>query len=862
MVSLMDTRTYRDRRSTLRLFAALTTLFFICLAIGILLGGIFLRDAILDERHEQAEIRIEGFTKALHTVIRQTHDAGVVLASELTDQDPPGSDADQTALDSFLASAPWTKAIIVRTPERDVVYPGNLSEIAQAHPLPIEAAPNDTIIGPFTLPNGEKAVLYRFLTNGSAVDLVISAAELLEAVGFLELEETTQLTVNTSLAETPDQALVIGNAKGVQRNAVTRTLKLANADWTISVAPSPLHTGAHNWNRTLQFATAILAFAFLTPFLALVVLLRARLADNKSIAVSMGKVENLSRQLDVALNASNIGLWEHDLQTGEQIWDDQIMKIYGIEGESHRQSFDSWLSRLHPDDQKRFRAFSWEDAVSGNGFLTEYRIITPDGQEKAIRSAGNAFADSSGHRKFVGVNWDVSADKALQEALEEARVKAETQNRQLEQARQRMEIIAFEDALTGIANRRHFERRLASSEQDGALPEGTKIILIDLDDFKAINDTMGHFVGDEVLRLAARVFSDNLTESDFLARTGGDEFVVVMPASGDADAFAHEVMKSFSQPTIINGRSCRIGVSIGIATAKTARDSGSELLIKADLALYESKRLGRSRTTHFTHQLMTRTFSVKRIADELQEAVENDQICAYFQPIFDVSTMQITGVEALARWRHPRRGLLEPGSFLEIADHVGLIQSIDAIVFGKAMEMLRRAKAEELDVSAVSINISAQRLLDPALLDTLDSMDRPDQRINFELLESIPFDKADQSLLRTIRAIRARGFGIDLDDFGSGYASLVGLTQLRPDRLKIAGQLITPIIDREESLLIVDTISTIARTFGIGVICEGVASRAHSEKLATLGCNIQQGYHFSRPMDEDRFIAFLRERHA
>ena len=860
MVSLMDQRTYRNQRSTLRLFAALTTLFFVCLAVGILLGAMFLRDAVLDERHKQAEIRIEGFTKALQTVIRQTHDAGDLLASELTDEDPPGSNEDQVALQSFLAAAPWTKAVIVRTPERDVVYPNDLSQIVQSFPFSISAAPDDTIVGPFTIPNGEKVFLYRFLANNSAVDLVINAADILEAVGFLELEQTTQFTVSTSLAETPKQPLVIGNANGLQKDAITRTLKLANASWTISVAPRPLHTGAHNWNRLLLFATAILAFAFLTPFLALIFLVRARLADNRNIELSMAKVENLSRQLDVALNASNIGLWEHDLETEEQIWDDQMMRIYGIEGESHIQSFENWLSRLHPEDQNRLRSFSWRDADNGKGFLTEYRIITPDGQEKSIRSAGNAFADSSGKKKFVGVNWDVSADKALQEALEEARIKAETQNLELEQARKRMEIIAFEDALTGIANRRHFERQLAASERDGALPAGTKIILIDLDDFKAINDTMGHFIGDEVLRLAARVFSKNLTDSDFLARTGGDEFVVLMPASGDADAFAQKVMQSFSQTAVIDGRSCRVGVSIGIATAKTARDSGSELLIKADLALYESKRLGRGRTTHFTHQLMTRTFSVKRIADELQEAVATGQIYAHFQPIFDIKTMRIIGVEALARWQHPDRGLLEPSSFLEIADSVGLIQSIDAIVFDKAMDMLHRVKAEKLDLPAVSINISAQRLLDPALFETLEKSIRPEQHVNFELLESIPFDKADQSLLETISALRARGFGIDLDDFGSGYASLVGLTQLRPDRVKIAGQLITPIIESEESLQIVQTISTIARTFGIGVICEGVASRAHSEKLAALGCNIQQGYHFSRPMDEEKFIAYLRAR--
>ncbi|WP_052699930.1 bifunctional diguanylate cyclase/phosphodiesterase [Martelella endophytica] len=861
MASLKQVKSFRDRRATIRLFAFLTVLFFTGLAFGTYFGGRFLHDAVMAERHKQAELRLTGFTKALQTVLRQTEAAGNTLAKALEDgHSRQRPELYRSAVDTYLAATPWTKGVMLKPPGETLVFPSTETQDFESLPLPAPPAQDGFLMGPFRLPDNTRVFVYRFLVNDTAVDLVISLKDIMEAVGFLELEETTKMTVETTFSSDPDNKATVGNSSLDPSSTINSQIKLGNATWTISVAPHPLDDGPHNWARTLKVAAAILALAFVTPFIGLVLLLRARLRDNSSIRQSMGKVENLSRQLEVALNASNIGLWEHDLETNVQIWDDQILKIYGVPSESRVQSFESWLSHLHPNDQPRFRKFNWADAELGRGFLSEYRIITPDGQEKTIRSAGNSFLNSDGRRKIVGVNWDVSADKALQEALESARSRAEAQNLELENARARMEQIALQDALTGVANRRNFERTLEATQEDGVLPRGMKLILIDLDDFKAINDTMGHFYGDEVLRLAARTFLSHLGEKDFLARTGGDEFVVLMTADGDAEGFAQAVTGAFSQPVRIDDRTCRVGVSIGIATAASARDTAGEMLVKADLALYEAKRRGRGRTVHFTHELMAQTFSQKRLADELQEAVQGGQIEAYYQPIFDVTDMRVVGVETLARWRHPHRGLLEPRSFMGVAEQIGLIPDIDEVIFQKALEMLSRCDRENLSLPSISVNISAQRLQDPHLVDRLGKLELPRRRIYFELLESIPFDRAEHGLFSTIRAIRALGIGIDLDDFGSGYASLVGLTQVRPDRLKIAGQLITPIVDSGENLLVIETIARIAQTFGIGVICEGVASRAHSERLMALGCNIQQGYFFCRPMDSDRFVAFLSER--
>ncbi|MAM10464.1 MAG: hypothetical protein CML23_08375 [Rhizobiaceae bacterium] len=857
MALLKNARIPRDRRSTIRLYTALTVLFFATLAAGTVFGGLAIRDAVRQERQEQAQARAEGFAKALKSVLQLTDNVGRALSEAFDDEGLEGYDS---SVEAYLASAPWTRAVILNRDDATRISPQDLSVAMRALPVPDDGADQRKIFGPFELPNGKRVLVYRYSFDAGNLELVVGFEAILEAVGLLELEETTQLSVRTVATPGPDELATAGESDLPVEDAIREDVRVDNATWTISVAPRALSVGLFDWGRAFRLAAGLLVLAFVAPFIALLLLFRARLRDNVNIRKSMMAVDNLSRHLDVALNASNIGLWEHDLETNVQIWDDQILRIYGIEGESHVQTFESWCSRLHPDDQARFRRFSWEDAENDKGFLTEYRIITPGGLEKTIRSAGNAYRDADGKRKFVGVNWDVSADKALQEALAEAKARAEEQNVALEEARARMEEIALQDTLTGIPNRRHFEKRLAAAQAGGAMPEGMNIVLIDLDGFKTINDTMGHFFGDDVLRYAAETFMNNLGPDDFLARTGGDEFVALMPAASDVGNFAATVTAAFSKPLRIDGRSCRLGVSLGIATAEDSSDTASDLLIKADLALYEAKNRGRGRTVNYTSNLMAKTFALKRLADELQEAVENGEITAHYQPIFDVRTSTIVGVEALARWQHPRRGVLEPKAFLDVAEQLGLLHAIDDTVFQKAVAVIERSKAAGVPLPGISVNISSQRLRDPLLLEQLASFNLPPDTVHFELLESIPFDRPDTALIKTVNAIRKLGIGIDLDDFGSGYASLVGLNQVRPDRLKIAGQLIAPITGSEESLQIVETIVRIARTFNIGVICEGVTSKAHYKKLEALGCFLQQGYYFSRPMDEDQFIAFMGTR--
>ncbi|MCD1632920.1 EAL domain-containing protein [Martelella mediterranea] len=856
METLKNVRNVHDHSRTTRLLTALTILFFVTLAIGTYAGGVFVRESIKEERRLLAEGRLSTFGKALRSIFEVSIEGGKTLSAALAS----GNDIShfESATKSYLATAPWTQAVVLQQPDQTpLVLPQSAREAVLSMPLPPKENTTQQFFGPYTLPDGQKGLIYRIDSGDDVIELVIGFRSVLEAVGLLELAQSTQFSVEVDGAGKAQA--IAGNANLNPEDTVNFSTQIGNAKWTIRVLPDPLDQGPNNWSRLFLMFAGIVVLAFLTPLIALIILLRARLRDNRHIDESMMAIDNLSRQLYVALNASNIGLWEHDLDSGEQIWDDQILKLYGIEGQGRIHTFEEWRSFLHPDDRARMKRFKWRE-TGDTSFRQEYRIVTPDGTEKTLRSAGNAFRDAAGRRKYVGVNWDISADKAQQKALTEAKARAEAQNAELENARLQMEKFALEDPLTGVANRRHFEKKLEAAQTDGTLREGAKLVLIDLDGFKTLNDTMGHVFGDDVLRLAAKVFTEKLGPDDFLARTGGDEFVVLMPPESDVDAFTDELASAFARPVEIDGRACRVGISIGIAVVDAAPISASELLVKADLALYDAKNRGRGRTVHFTQDLMARTFEMKRLADDLQEGLERGEITAFYQPILDSRTSEVIGVEALARWRHPQRGMLEPKTFIDVAEKHSLLHRIDEIVFARTLGVLSRCEAEGIAVPTLSVNVSAPRLQEPSLLRQLRDAELPPGKLHFELLESIPFDDSDNALLKIVNEIRDIGIGIDLDDFGSGYASLVGLTQVRPDRLKIAGQLIEPIIRSPESLLIVETIAKIAESFEIQVICEGVLSAGHRDKLDAIGCHFQQGYFFARPMDEDQIVRYLTQR--
>jgi EAL domain-containing protein (putative c-di-GMP-specific phosphodiesterase class I) len=281
------------------------------------------------------------------------------------------------------------------------------------------------------------------------------------------------------------------------------------------------------------------------------------------------------------------------------------------------------------------------------------------------------------------------------------------------------------------------------------------------------------------------------------------------------------------------------------------------LLINADIALYRAKNRGRNRYEFFTESLQAEISRTKRIADDILNGLERNEFLPYFQPQFDATTLDITGVEALARWQHPTEGLLTPDFFLKTADELNVVATIDRIILEQALWQSCRWAANGIAIPKISVNVSSSRLHDDELIESLSGLDFAPGALSFELLESIFLDESDEAVARNIRRLKRRGIEIEIDDFGTGYASIVSLLKLRPRRLKIDRQLVKPIVRSGRQRHLVSSIIDIGRSLGIEVIGEGVETREHARILAKLGCNALQGYALARPMSSKALMAFV-----
>jgi diguanylate cyclase (GGDEF)-like protein/PAS domain S-box-containing protein len=575
-------------------------------------------------------------------------------------------------------------------------------------------------------------------------------------------------------------------------------------------------------------------------------------------------LEMMSRRLKLALDTSGIGVFEADFDLGTAEWDDGMFRVYGLGEKSEVRIGGLWEAMLHPDDKDRVFAKVDHHVANLIPFSDEFRVTFSDGSEHFIRSRTVPFIDGDGHRKMIGANWDVTADLALQRDLAQAKGIAEARNRDLEAAKQQIEHIALHDPLTNLPNRRYLDEMIGRIEAE-CKSNGIAIAVLhfDLDRFKEINDTHGHHAGDVLLQYTARVLRDCMAPTDFVARIGGDEFVAIVRFDGAEEQLAQlsgRVIEKMRKPVTINGVECRTGISIGIAYDSGAEVDVRRLLLDADIALYQSKKLGRNRVEFFSHDTHIGMIAAKQIADEILVGLERDEFVPFYQLQFDAETLEIAGVETLARWRHPERGLLTPDKFLGIAEDLDITAEIDHLIFKKAMADCALWDRAGLIMPKCSVNVSSRRLRDPNLKTHLQLAPDEAQRFSFELLESIFLDEVDGQIAENLALIRSLGINIEVDDFGTGHASIMGLLRLRPTALKIDRQLIRTIDVSVEQRQLVGSIIDMGHSLGVKATAEGVETDQHVAILKALGCDTLQGFGLAKPMPADEVIGFVRGR--
>ena len=459
--------------------------------------------------------------------------------------------------------------------------------------------------------------------------------------------------------------------------------------------------------------------------------------------------------------------------------------------------------------------------------------------------------------------------ESANDELQRAKTVAETRNADLVSAKDRLEYNALHDALTGLPNRRYLDEILVHHASHCARNgDSLGVLHIDLDRFKQINDTLGHAAGDAMLVHVANLLTDMIAAGDFVARVGGDEFVVVCRIQGNTERLgqlADRIIAEVTEPVPYEAHLCRVGACVGIAVARGNLVNPAQMLINSDIALYRAKARGRNRAEFFSAELQAQIIQTKRVADDILRGMENREFVAYYQPQFAARSFEIVGVEALIRWNHPIDGVKAPIHFLNVADELNVVAQLDGMILEQALADLARWDELGLAIPKVSVNVSAKRLNDRELIDSLQKLDLMPGRVSFELVESIFLDELDQTARVNIEQIKALGIDIEIDDFGTGHASIVSLLKLNPARLKIDRQFVIPVIGSQEHRRLVASIVEIGKSLQIGVVAEGVESIDHAHILGELGCDVLQGYAFGQPMsarDLEAFVTHRRRRTA
>ncbi|WP_425040702.1 EAL domain-containing protein [Primorskyibacter sp. S187A] len=481
------------------------------------------------------------------------------------------------------------------------------------------------------------------------------------------------------------------------------------------------------------------------------------------------------------------------------------------------------------------------DTETGDRWWLCSLIEVTDVQQKAPKdpTARPDASDGQDHSR-----WDVFAQKIRH---------LEKENKRLRDLARVVSRESQEDYLTGISNRRHFEVELQSwtarLRQNG---KEFAVFYIDLDDFKLINDTLGHQAGDQLLTQFAQALRDLAEPEDFVARLGGDEFVIFKRLSEsalDVSKLADDIVRKTQGPYLLGDRNVMCSTSVGVAMATRSTEHPERVVADADSALYHAKSQGKKRWSYFTEDMHAASLATRRLAGDLRNACETRAFVPYFQPLIDVETGKMYSAEVLVRWPHPELGLLAPDTFLATAANLGFVKTIDEIVFGHLRDTLDVFDASGVDLPRIGINVSTARLADPTFIHDIKSSGIDPKRLIVEILETVSLERMSDVVRWAVSELNELGVTIAVDDFGTGHASVQGLLQIQPSVLKIDRQFIDPILESETSRKLAASMVGIGKSLGLRIVAEGIKTEAQARAAADMGCDYLQGFLFGAPMD-------------
>ena len=560
--------------------------------------------------------------------------------------------------------------------------------------------------------------------------------------------------------------------------------------------------------------------------------------------------ENLRKSQErfhLVTRATNDAIWDWDLVTNQLWWNEGFQKLFGYSANEVGSTLESWTSRVHPDDLERVTRDIYLFTENGQQIWSdEYRFKRGDGSYAVVTDRGYVvYDDNRKPIRMLGSMMDVTERKSLEEQLTHQ---------------------TLHDPLTKLANRVLFRNRVEHALSKIIRNNNSiAVLFLDLDNFKAVNDSLGHAGGDTLLVMITNRLQLSLRNTDTAARFGGDEFEILIEDIKQVDeavVLAERIQESFNVPFSIAGKEIFVRTSIGIAMSNNDSISSEKLLCNADIAMYMAKSQGKGRHVTFEEKMHEDLMKRVEIETDLRSAITNQEFVLHYQVIIDFQTQSIIGMEALVRWNHPLHGLMHPNKFIPVAEETNLIVPLGEWVLKEACKQaqiwqMQYGRGSEF---SITVNLSMRQFQQKELLDTVSSIlsktGLSPKCLILEITESFVLQNTEETIDK-LHELKNLGIRLAIDDFGTGYSSLSYLQRLPIDILKIDKSFIDKISQGNEGVSVAKAIIMMSDSLNLKTIAEGIEHPEQIDTLQNLGCKLGQGFYFSKPLSKNDMDEFL-----